>query len=716
MRALGIATTVEGLLLPGIAAWAALEPRTRSQVAARLTWTLPEVEPGALWVHAASLGEGRAACALLSAVRALRPDLPLLRTATSTAGAGQDVGADASGCLPLDAGVLVRRFLRRVRPRALVLVEGDLWPALLLACRRRNLPVAVAGARVGQGTRRLVRRWPGLWREMVACVGTWTARSEEDAAFLEPTVGGEVPVCGDLKLEATPPRPALSWARPALVAGSTHPGEEGYLLDAASHLPAPPLVVLAPRRPDRFEEVATLLDARRVRWVRRTALPDGRVPPDVDVVLLDTLGELAGLYAGARAAFVGGTFDPEVGGHSAAEPLGAGVPVVHGPHVWATALEGRRTFPAPDPRDLCAALSSALGAPLAPLPTGGAVDRALRVLAPLLDAPVPGEAIHRPLGVPLVPLWLAAGASRRVLRRRRAGPVPVVSVGSLAAGGTGKTPVALWIAGRIGGRPNASVAVVSRGYRRAPRGNDVRVAGAVPDGRFLGDETALAARRGFLAISCPDRLAAVREAARLGARVAVIDDGFQQRDVEVDLDVVVIDGREPQAGGVIPAGTRREPLAAIRRAQVVWVHHGSFPQDWRHLLAPDALVVEARYQATALLGPEGETAVEALAGQPVAAFAGIARPAGFFRMLAATGARVERRRVFPDHHAWTAREIRDLVAWAGGRTLVATEKDLARGVRIPGLHALCIESVPIRGASEMNARVGALLSEAPRPG
>ncbi|MFZ5480352.1 MAG: tetraacyldisaccharide 4'-kinase [Myxococcota bacterium] len=680
---------VATLLWPFAALVVLVHPRLRAHAGERLGRVVPEVEPGAVWIHAASLGEGRVAEALVAALRAADPDVEILRTCTSDVARAQRIGADQTTCLPIDVPFGMRAFLDRTRPRCLLLVESELWPGLLLACRARRIPVAVVGARVGPGLRRMRRLFPGLLAGV-----RWLPRDAEAARI----VGGE-PV-GDLKAAAPIPSAAIAWSRDAVVAGSTHPGEEDALIDGVAALSPRPLLVLAPRDPRRFDVVGARLDARGVRWVRRTALA-GPVPPEADVVLLDTVGEVAGLYARARAAFVGGTFVAEVGGHSPAEALRAGCPVVHGPHTASAgeAWSAAPTYRAASPAELPDALARALAAPRVVVVEDDAAGRAVEALAALLAAPAPPERPLRPWLWPLVPAWRAGVALGR--RPGAKAPVPVVSVNGIAAGGSGKTPVAAWIAARLGDR---APVVVARGYRRR-RGGDVRLTGEASD---LGDELAMLARRGLRVASAPDRLAGVVAAHRAGAGLAVLDDGWMAGGVRADLEVVTVDARWPTGGGPIPVGTGRVPLGWLRRADVVWVNHGPLPAELKPHLRADAIVVEARYRPAYWLRRGERVALDALPRRGVLAFAGIARPEGFFRALRRLGVLLDRTWVFPDHHVFVWSDLQSIEAWLDDHVVVTTEKDAARLPADSAVFALVMEPEIVRGADELVARLGRL--------
>ncbi|MEO6194462.1 MAG: glycosyltransferase N-terminal domain-containing protein [Thermoanaerobaculia bacterium] len=353
----------------------------------------PAPAPGALWLHAVSVGEVGVAATL---ARALPPEIPLLITTITPTGQERARAAFAGRAevayLPFDVGFAVRRFFRRHQPRALVLVEGDYWPLVLREARRRGLPIAVVNGRVGDRGFRRMRRLRRFLGPLFAGVGRFGVQSGQDrdrllALGIDP---GRVAVTGNLKYES--PEPArkpdleaslrgLAGGRPILLAGSTMAGEEAQVLDAfqAAGGLERALLVLAPRHPERWNEVDALLRARGEDAVRRTALPSSGRPA---VVLLDSLGDLAGLYRLAAAAFIGGTLVP-TGGHNPLEAARFGVPLAVGPamhnfremaEAFDTAGAWRRVA---DARELGAAWREWLESPDAARETG---ERALRLV------------------------------------------------------------------------------------------------------------------------------------------------------------------------------------------------------------------------------------------------------------------------------------------------------------------------------------------------
>ena len=651
-------------------AW--VHPRLRDHARERLGLVTPEVEPGALWMHAASLGEGKI-------VEALAPVLPLpvVRTCTSDTARPQDTGVAWTTSLPLDAWPCVTAWLDRVRPRALVLVEAEFWPALILACRMRGIPVTLLSPREAAGMSRLARV-PGL------------------LAYLRQGMAVVVPA-EDLKRQPARRAPTFTWTGEALVAGSTHEGEERALVEAWWSLPQRPLLVLAPRDPARFEAVAGLLAelaARGFRLARRSQFGP-RVPEGCEVVLLDTIGELSTLYGVARAAYVGGTLFPGVGGHSPAEPVAAGLPVVRGPHVEgnAAAWEGVDAVVARE-STLATALVTALHRPRTVSAVSPGLSAVVEALSPALSAAIPDERPLRPWLWPLVPVWMAGALLRP--RPLKQAPIPVISVGGLSAGGSGKTPVAAWLASRVHGS-----VVVSRGYGRR-KGDDIRMSGEATD---LGDELAMLARRGQAVCSAPDRLAGIEAAAKAGARVAVLDDGLQYGAVARDLEVVVIDARWPDGGGPIPVGTRRLPRSWLAKADVVWCNHGAVPGWVRGLARRDAIFVEARYRPVGWRRRGELLPLSAIPARPAIALAGIARPDGFFRQLRQLGVRVERTMVFEDHHDFTWHDLQSIEAWTDDHLVVTTEKDAARLPADARAWARGVEVEVLTGEAALAARL-----------
>lgn len=359
----------------------------------------PPVAPGALWLHGASLGEARI---VLTLARALDGE-PLALSAMTAAGrAEQERGGLPGAFAPLDLRAYVDRVFDAVRPAMLVPVETELWPQLLGAARRREVPTVLLNARLSADRMRRYERWSALYRPIVAGMTRIGARSQADAERFARLGAPEraLAVTGDIKFDAA--LPAVDAAalrarlrpgeRRLLVAGSTREGEERIVLEAFKRLDREGLgLAIAPRHLERVDAVAARIEAAGLSC-RRWSEPAG----DGEVLLLDVLGELAGLYAIAEIAFVGGTLVP-IGGHNVLEPAAHGVPVLVGPHTAAiadslTALrEAGAAREVADAAALAEALESWLGDEAARAQAGraaravvdrhrGATERSLRLI------------------------------------------------------------------------------------------------------------------------------------------------------------------------------------------------------------------------------------------------------------------------------------------------------------------------------------------------
>jgi 3-deoxy-D-manno-octulosonic-acid transferase len=303
-----------------------------------------------IWLHAVSLGEMSAAAPLLRALRSRYPEVPLVVTTATPAGRARALAlfADAADVryLPYDTPGSARRFMARIRPRAAIIMETELWPNLIRECERRGVPVLLASARLSAKSVSRYRRFGNLFKDLFTQNLLVAAQSAGDAErFL--SIGAspaQTHVIGnvkfDLELDAgivragRDLRAAYGAARPVWIAGSTHAGEEEQVLDAHASLQAlrpEAILLLVPRHRDRFEGVAELLARRGVRFARRSRMA-GAVPLPIDspVLLIDTVGELPVLYASSDVAFVGGSL-VAVGGHNLLEPAALGLPVLTGP-------------------------------------------------------------------------------------------------------------------------------------------------------------------------------------------------------------------------------------------------------------------------------------------------------------------------------------------------------------------------------------------------
>ena len=301
-----------------------------------------------IWVHAVSVGEVLAVSELVKKLSECFPKYRVLVSTTTATGqklAQKHFGENNVFYFPLDLPFAIRPYLSALRPQLIVLAETEFWPNFLRMAHATGARVAVVNARISD------RSWPGyrrfrpVLRKILQDVDLFLAQTEEDAARLR-DIGApvdRVQVSGNLKFDVAPPTPSAivanlsssfqqSSAGPIVVCGSTMEDEERLLLLAfqnvlASHPMA--IMILAPRRPERFEEVAGLLQQLDIRFWRRSSWTGDTIASGV--FLVDTIGELAWLYALADVAFVGGSLVPR-GGHNIIEPARYGVPIMVGNH------------------------------------------------------------------------------------------------------------------------------------------------------------------------------------------------------------------------------------------------------------------------------------------------------------------------------------------------------------------------------------------------
>ncbi len=300
-----------------------------------------------VWIHAVSLGETRAAAPLVARIARELPQATILLTHMTATGrdAGRSLYGDrvVQAWLPYDLPFAVRGFLARFAPRAGLLMETEVWPNLTAACAVADVPLFLVNARLSDRSLAGYRRFAALTRPMFAALAGVAAQTAADAARLTQAGARDVTVTGNLKFDVEiaasvveqgrAMRARFGAGRPVWLAASTRDGEEALLLDAMQRARLPPrtLTVVVPRHPQRFDEVAGLLAARGIAFVRRSA--GAAVPDDVGVVLGDTLGELTAYYAAADVAFVGGSLLP-LGGQNLIEAIAVGTPTIVGPHTF----------------------------------------------------------------------------------------------------------------------------------------------------------------------------------------------------------------------------------------------------------------------------------------------------------------------------------------------------------------------------------------------
>ncbi|WP_118185471.1 lipid IV(A) 3-deoxy-D-manno-octulosonic acid transferase [Paraburkholderia phosphatilytica] len=324
----------------------------------RVVGRLPEDDTALIWVHAVSVGETRAAQPLIEALIDARPDARILITHMTPSGraTGQQLYGDrVLRCyLPYDMPHAVRRFLRAWRPSLGLVMETEVWPTLIDECRRADVPLVLTNARMSERSYRRAAKFGNAARDVFGGFSRVLAQSPSDAERLTALGARNVAVLGNLKFDmSTPPELAArghAWraaigTRPVWVAASTREGEEELVLQAFAALGLDDaLLLLVPRHPQRFDEVAALVAKsglrveRRSNWAPAATTPSVQLelpplPQDVRVLLGDSMGEMGAFYAAADVAFIGGSLLP-LGGQNLIEACAIGTPVLIGPHVF----------------------------------------------------------------------------------------------------------------------------------------------------------------------------------------------------------------------------------------------------------------------------------------------------------------------------------------------------------------------------------------------
>jgi len=693
--------------------------------------------PGGIWLHAVSVGEVVSAIELLRQLKREFPAQPLFVSVGTVAGrqiAGEKLKhlADSVFYAPVDLCWTVRRVLRRLQPRLVIVMETEIWPNLYRETKRSGCGLLVVNGRISD------RAFPRYrsWRWFFAAVLRWPdliLTQNEIAAERYVSIGApaaRVQVNGNLKYdfragELQPP-PVVAALRDRLnpvvwIAASTmppamdgDPDEDDVVVRSFEELSANHprlLLMLVPRKPERFDDAARKLQQAGIRFLRRSQLTEQGVIALPAVLLVDTMGELASLFPMADVVFMGGTL-PHRGGHNILEPAFFAKPVIVGPHM--------ENFP--DIAEEFAAQGAVRqigsGEELA-----GCVDRLLRdgaerkaigeqarvlaeskrgatarAVAAALECHVNALPRHqRPIVSkvllwPFARVWSLATASdrRRKMIMQRWLQTPVISIGGLAMGGTGKTPLVLYLTEKLNGL-GIKPAILTRGYRRSdPEPHTILAAGAKAPVATTGDEAQIFLRAGHAALGIgADRYETGRLVEeRLKPDVMLLDDGFQHWKLGRTADIVVLDGMNPLGGSdVFPAGRRREPLGALRRASAFMVAKADMPVPWiglerlLHHYQPAAPVFYCRMKAVewAAVGKDETHPADSLPFRRVAAFCGLGNPASFFHTVSQLGLQICFQWAFGDHHAYRVKQLKFLVEHARSEraeAMVMTEKDL----------------------------------------
>ncbi len=750
-----------------------------------------------IWVHACSVGEVNAVRPVIKELRKRRPEaLIFLSTITPTGQAQARRScpeANAVFYFPFDLLPCVWLALQAVKPDLCLLTEKELWPNFLALCSSQEVPVVVVSGAISDHTASIARWCRGFMRWQMGMVSFFSVQTGNDRRRLR-SLGVQaenIAVDGNTKFDQPLPpagkeqelAAALGWEAdtPALVAGSTHPGEEEIVLEAFLRLrerhPETRLL-LAPRHPERTAAVAEVIQKTGLEWVRRSELgeslsversafsaerttDDGQrtvhaaqratrnaQPP---VVLLDTIGELSLTYRLARAAFIGGSLLPHLKGHNPLEALAEGRPVFFGPHMrdhrdtasllvqegvaqvvcdaaelafgWQKAIEDREwrenmgargkqvmaRHQGASQRVAERALQrlesqiSNLRSQISDLKCEEGTGAKGYLLQVIDDKEKGAAADLIRLGLGGISGCYRAGLAAnlalyqaKLLSRKRLS-CPVISIGNITLGGTGKTLATLavcqWLL-----KKGITPAVLSRGY-----GGDSTAPRLVSDGKRLhlnaeqaGDEPFLLAASlpAALVVTGKDRRRSAAIALELGAQALVLDDGFQYWKIEKDAEIVLVDALSPfHNGRLFPRGLLREPLSALRRARAIWITHSDLVEEAElarltetlEQAAPECAVACTFHQPIALrdFTTGDKIGLWALEGKRVAALSGIGNPLSFELMLRRLGAEVIPAR-FPDHHLYQKEEIARLVNSLPENVsaVITTAKDAVRLSRV----------------------------------
>lgn len=714
---------------------------------------------GCIWIHAVSVGEGVAASAIVKELRKLHPQAKLLiSTVTET---GQRMArkiipeADAFVYFPLDFPWLVRKALKIFQPRVFIMVETELWPNFLRESKKLGISNLVVNGRISDKSlkryRYLDKFWGGMFQDMLAKVDFFSMQSQVDTEHIL-ALGADpqkVATTGNTKYDqcygylapeekkvlredlALPDRAAV------FVVGSTHKGEEEYILDCfkeiKKHYPSY-VMVLAPRHLDRVGEVENLCKQAGFQVVRRTKGLKNTVQ---DILILDTIGELGRVYGLAEIVYVGGSL-VSTGGHNLLEPAAQGKPVFFGPHMYnfkettQLVLKHQAGIQVQTPQELKEKVLHFLADKKSLEQIGkkawdmveenkGASLKNAQIISDYLLK----ERLNKKRGLQQVLLPIILGENKGGWQRIFLGgltllsslyrlvlalvimsyqkgwkktyclPGKVISIGNITVGGTGKTPTTKMLAEMLSSL-GIKTAILNRGYRGGKKGE----LALVSDGEnvFLspqeaGDEAYMLAQDlpGVPVIVGKDRVASGQYAMeKLGAQVVLLDDGYQYWRLKKDLNLVLIDASNPfNNGKTLPRGLLREPLTNLNRADIFILTKNNYvlPEEKAKIKEqlnhynPSAPVFDLIYYPS-YLRKFGEKSrihdFDLLKGKKILAVSGLSNPQFFEQMVLELGAKEVEGLRFADHYNYSLtdmEQIENIYRECSYDLIVTTEKD-----------------------------------------
>jgi 3-deoxy-D-manno-octulosonic-acid transferase len=672
-----------------------------------------------IWLHAVSVGEIIAAVPLIEEIRKRMPETAIFVSTATLAGretAEKRLAGLTAGIffVSLDYVWAVRRVLRRLRPSVVVILETEIWPNLFREAKRIGCGLIVVNGRISDRALPRYRRFAPLFAEVLSLCDNILAQSDQMKARFEMAgaPNGKVKVGGNLKYDFTPSTlpagsPVLAFIeahreQPLWIAASTSAddriSEEDFVISAQKELRGWRMII-APRNPERFVAVAGLLEQSGLSWTRRSSFDN----PHADVLLLDSIGELSALFPYATVVFMGGTL-ADRGGHNILEPAIFGKPVIVGPHMEnfreiAEDFERSHALLRIDSGSrLHAAVISADSEPglgdrahAAAERNRGAAARAAGEVLALYELSCPCERQAQPAYAflwLLSLLWQVGSAMDRRAKIRRVArlPVPVVSVGNITTGGTGKTPVTIELLREFRA---LHAGLLIRGHGRSAREGVLFLKGNENLPRSLsGDEAQLCMRAARVPIGIgPDRYAMGMQLLReVYLRVLFLDDGFQHLQLHRDFDLVLIDALRPFGGGhLVPLGGLREPLDGLARASAFLITRADEVPATRAIESvlrgynAAAPIFQARTVPTKWRDAGGvEFEPDRFKDHRAVAFCGLGNPQAFWRTLRRLNIEPVTCYEYEDHHQYTPAEIRRLAQHArdlGADVLLTTAKD-----------------------------------------
>ncbi|KPK99712.1 MAG: hypothetical protein AMJ91_06710 [candidate division Zixibacteria bacterium SM23_73_3] len=704
-----------------------------------------------LWFHAASVGEVKVLSTIIPQVKREHPEYTLVVSTVTKTGKREAKrileGIKLVFFLPVDLKRFVRKTLKKIKPSALILVETELWPNLIKEAKKRGCFVALINGRISKDSLPRYLLVKSLFKETLSYIDLLCMQSEEhkERMTLLGANQDKIEVTGNLKCDR------LLLVREAvdedelrkklcipdrykvIIGGSIREGEERILIQVFKRLKQKHknlLFVLAPRHLDRLKHTEKILSDLQMNFVKKSQLEEptskSRSLRDQSVILLDTMGELSKIYSLADVAFVGGSLVP-VGGHNLLEPAIYGVPVLFGPYVdhfkeEAKILTGSGGgIKVNDEEELYCNLSSLLSEDEERIKLGkrakealqkktGVSKRTVDLIFSPLEKCSRRTADGRPQTIYSSPWWLLSSFSwlyrlictlrllfyRYGIFGQKKLKAKVISVGNITLGGTGKTPLVIYLAEKLK-QKNKKVAILTRGYKRKKKGmvELTQKTKRKINWEEVGDEPYLMSGRLFdvpIMVNKHKSISGEYAIEKYDTGFLILDDGFQHLKLLRNLNIVVIDSLNPFGNGkLLPAGTLREPLSSLRRADVFVLtktDQVSNVDESIHILKkynPQAPTVRSVYQIRSIerLSDGSLVNPKDVENKKALAFSGIGNPLSFENSLKQLQVQILKHRIFLDHFPYRKKDVWSLIQEAtnlNANFIITTEKD---SVRIP---------------------------------